>query len=313
MNKARVLPCIAFWSVAALTLAAACLRTVAFCTGYDGDIGYFRSGTVTVVYRILAFCAVLIPTVCGMLIPEGILPAPHRDAGRDSLAVLPLIACAMTTPFFLLNSSVKGTVSVLCTVLALCSAAHFLLAVLGAGSRSTRGVLGFAVILLCMLIIGLTYNDPYVTMNSPVKLTVQFACAGAMLGMTADLRMLLEKPAPRLALSVLSAAAFFGVAGAAPCVIARIAGFIPAGRPEGGQLYFVFLCFSVLMGVYMLLRLAQCVFVSAGAEDAGSSDTATPEVPGGAEPTDADSRDGGSDSDSNRNSDSAAGDLPPQA
>ena len=35
MNKARVLPRVAFWSVAALTLAAVCLRTAAFLTGYD--------------------------------------------------------------------------------------------------------------------------------------------------------------------------------------------------------------------------------------------------------------------------------------
>ena len=87
-----------------------------------------------------------------------------------------------------------------------------------------------------------------------------------MLGMTADLRMLLCKPAPRLALTVLSAGSFFGVAGALPCLIARIAGCIPSGRAEGGQLYFVYLCFSALMGVYMLIRLAQCVF-AAGASD----------------------------------------------
>ena len=150
-------------------------------------------------------------------------------------------------------------------MLAVCAAAHFLLALLGVGSRNVRGLLGFAVILLCMLVIGRTYNDPYVTMNSPVKLAVQFACAGVMLGMTADLRMLLCKPAPRPALTVLSAGSFFGVAGALPArrPDRRVHS---SGRAEGGQLYFVYLCFSAPMGVYMLIRLAQCVF-AAGASD----------------------------------------------
>ena len=236
MNKARVLPRVAFWSVAALTLAAVCLRTAAFLTGYDGDIGYFRSAAVTVVYRVLCLFVVLIPAVCGMLIPEGGLSAPCIGAGRDLSASVPLIASLITIPFFLQSSSGKAVTPILCAVLAVCAAAHFLLALLGVGSRNVRGLLGFAVILLCMLVIGRTYNDPYVTMNSPVKLAVQFACAGVMLGMTADLRMLLCKPAPRLALTVLSAGSFFGVAGALPCLIARIAGCIPSGRAEGGQL-----------------------------------------------------------------------------
>lgn len=266
MNEARVLPRVAFWSVAALTLAAVCLRTAAFLTGYDGDIGYFRSAAVTVVYRVLCLCVVLIPAVCGMLIPEGGLSAPCIGVGRDLSASIPLIASLITVPFFLQSSSGKAVTPILCAVLAVCAAAHFLLALLGVGNRNVRGLLGFAVILLCMLVIGRTYNDPYVTMNSPVKLAVQFACAGVMLGMTADLRMLLCKPAPRLALTVLSAGSFFGVAGALPCLIARIAGCIPSGRAEGGQLYFVYLCFSALMGIYMLIRLAQCVF-AAGASD----------------------------------------------
>lgn len=81
MNKARVLPRVAFWSVAALTLAAVCLRTAAFLTGYDGDIGYFRSAAVTVVYRVLCLFVVLIPAVCGMLIPEGGLSARASAPG----------------------------------------------------------------------------------------------------------------------------------------------------------------------------------------------------------------------------------------
>ena len=134
MNKARVLPRVAFWSVAALTLAAVCLRTAAFLTGYDGDIGYFRSAAVTVVYRVLCLCIVLIPAVCGMLIPEGGLSAPRIGVGRDLSASVPLIASLITVPFFLQSSSGKAVTPILGAVLAVCAAAHFLLALLGVGS-----------------------------------------------------------------------------------------------------------------------------------------------------------------------------------
>lgn len=87
MNKARVLPRVAFWSVAALTLAAVCLRTAAFLTGYDGDIGYFRSAAVTVVYRVLCLFVVLIPAVCGMLIRRAVCP-PRASA--PGVTCLPL-------------------------------------------------------------------------------------------------------------------------------------------------------------------------------------------------------------------------------
>ena len=141
MNKARVLPRVAFWLVAALTLAAVCLRTAAFLTGYDGDIGYFRSAAVTVVYRVLCLCIVLIPAVCGMLIPEGGLSAPRIGVGRDLSASVPLIASLITVPFFLQSSSGRAVTPILGAVLAVCAAAHFLLALLGVGSAcSSSGV-----------------------------------------------------------------------------------------------------------------------------------------------------------------------------
>lgn len=271
MNKERLLSRVAFWSAAVLTLAAACLRTAAFFTAYDGEIGYFNRSAVTTVYRILGTCCVFISSMCGMLIPKDKLSAPSASRGRSPAAAFPLAASLLAAFSFLLDYSGMSVLRILCILLSLCAAMHFLLALFGTGSRNLRGMLGFSVILLCMLIIGLTYNDPYVTMNSPVKLAVQFSCVGIMLGMTADLRRLLGKPAPRLALPVLSAALFFCAAGAMPCLAARIAGFIPAGRPEGGSQYLAYLCFSSLMGVYLLIRFVQGVFRTADASDTASA------------------------------------------
>lgn len=289
MKKARVFPRIAFWSVMGLTIAAAVLRTAAFLTGYDADVGYFRAAAVTVIYRVLCACAVLIPALCAWLTPASDAVSPRIGDRRELSVAIPL-AASLWLSFslfrsYLLSSGTKSTgwAVLLAAMLALCAAFYFLLLLVGAGRRNVRGLLGMCVIFLCVLLVGLTYNDPYVTMNSPVKLAVQFACVGVMLGMTAELRMLLDKPAPRLALPLLACAAFFCVAGALPCLVARACGAIPATHPEGGALYLSYLLFAFLMGLYMLVRFVLLVFMPAehtgipfDADPAGEAPAAEP-------------------------------------
>lgn len=291
MNKARVLPRVAFWAVTGLTVAAAILRIVAFLTGYDAAVGYFRRSAVTIVYRILCACAVLISVLCAHLIPASDAVAPRIGDRRDWSAVIPLTASLWLSfslfRSFLLGSGARsmGWIAPLAAGLALCAALYFLLLLLGTGRRNARGLLGMCMTFLCVLLVGLTYNDPYITMNSPVKLAVQFACVGVMLGMTAELRMLLGKPAPRLALPLVACAVFFCLAGALPCLIARAGGAIPATRPEGDALYLSYFFFAVLMGLYMLTRFVQLAFAkpdpsgsTCGEGSIGASPAANPAV-----------------------------------
>lgn len=262
----RRLPRIAFFSTLGLTLAAAVLRIVAFLTAYDGQIGYFSVGAsaVTVIYRVLAAAAILVAAVCARLIPVDQTAALRLPAGADPLAILPLPALLLTA-FYTLYSVYNATVTsnllwMVCGATALIGAVFFLLRLLGRGSRTGLGSTGLCILPAMIVIIALTYSDATVTMNSPVKLAVQFAALGIMLAVVAELRFLLDIPAPRLAIVSFATTTFLCLGGALPCLIARLAGSIPSDRPEGQGLYLVCMLAATLCGLYAAAQLYRLCF-----------------------------------------------------
>lgn len=266
LSTLRRLTRVAFFSVLGLTLAAAILRTVAFLTAYDGLIGYFSAGAsaVTVLYRILAAVTVLATAVCARLIPADRTAALRLPADADPLAILPLPALLLTA-FYTLCSAYNATATsnvlwTICGAAALIGAVFFLLRLLGRGSRTGLGSTGLCILPAMILIIALTYGDATVTMNSPVKLAVQFAALGIMLAVVTELRFLAGIPAPRLAIVSLATATFLCLGGALPCLIARLAGSIPADRPEGQGLYLTFLLAATLYGLYAATQLYRLCF-----------------------------------------------------
>lgn len=266
LSTLRRLTRVAFFSALGLTLAAAVLRTVAFLTAYDGLIGYFSAGAsaVTVMYRILAAVAVLATAVCARLIPADRTAALRLPTGADPLAILPFPALLLTA-FYTLYSVYNATATsnilwTICGVTALIGAGFFLLRLLGCGSRTGLALTGLCILPAMILIIALTYGDATVTMNSPVKLAVQFAALGIMLAAVTELRFLSGIPAPRLAIVSLAVTTFLCLGGALPCLIARLVGSIPADRPEGQGLYLTFLLAATLYGLYAAAQLYRLCF-----------------------------------------------------
>lgn len=262
----RRLTRIAFFYALGLTLVAAVLRTVAFLTAYDGQIGYFSAGAsaVTVIYRVLAVVTVLTTAVCARLIPADQTAELRLPAGADPLAILPFPALLLTA-FYTLYAVYNATDTsnilwVICGVTALIGAVFFLLRLLGRGNRTGLGSTGLCILPAMIVIIALTYSDATVTMNSPVKLAVQFAALGIMLAVVAELRFLIGIPAPRLAIVSFATTAFLCLGGALPCLIARLTGSIPAGRPEGQGLYLVCMLTATLYGLYAVAQLFRLCF-----------------------------------------------------
>lgn len=262
----RRLTRIAFFSALGLTLAAAVLRTVAFLTAYDGHIGYFSAGAsaVTVIYRVLAVVTVLTTAVCARLIPADQTAELRLPTGADPLAILPFPALLLTA-FYTLYSVYNATATsnilwMICGATALIGAVFFLLRLLGRGSRTWLGSTGLCILPAMIVIIALTYSDATVTMNSPVKLAVQFAALGIMLAVVAELRFLICIPAPRLAIVSFATTAFLCLGGALPCLIARLAGSIPSDRPESRGLYLVCLLAATLYGLYAATQLYRLCF-----------------------------------------------------
>lgn len=255
---------IAFWCTVALTIAAAALRLCAFFIGYDQDVGYFNSAAITTIYRILCGLVVLITGTCAFMTPADQMPHPPVGQNRELAAALPLAARILLTVYLFVTAydnaqagaaGSNNPILYITLCLTLLSAVYFLLLLTGRGSRHARGLLGLAALLPSVGIIALTYSDGYVTMNSPVKLAVQFAAIGIMLALTAELRFLLDKPAPRLALVLWSVATFLCLGGALPCLVAQLANVIPTTRPEGVGLYQGYLLLACLEGIYLLFRL----------------------------------------------------------
>lgn len=279
---------IAFWCTVALTIAAAALRLCAFFIGYDREVGYFDSAAVTTIYRILCGLVVLSTGTCAFMTPADQMPPPPVGQNRELAAALPLAARILLTIYLFVTAydnarvgAANSLVLYITLFMTLLSAVYFLLLLTGRGSRNARGLLGLAALLPSVGIIALTYSDGYVTMNSPVKLAVQFAAVGIMLALTAELRFLLDKPAPRLALVLWSVATFLCLGGALPCLVAQLANIIPTTRPEGVGLYQGYLMLACLEGIYLLFRLYTLAHQPAADPDQPPAEAVEPAEPDG--------------------------------
>lgn len=263
-HSAHTLTRIAFWSATGATVAAILIRTIALLTAYDSEIGYFSSEAVTVVYRLLVLCAVVSIAICARMLSTDETDDLWLPGGADPLAIFPMtgfLLLAVYTGQVAWNGGTQqahaasATLWWICAVSSLIGAVYFLLRLLGRGSRTAVGLTGLCVLPAMICLIALTYSDTLVTMNSPVKLAVQFAALGVLLGSISELRFRLDKPAPRLAILLFSVAVLLCLGGGSPCFIARLAGHIPADRPEGGGLYLAALPLACLYGLYAWIRL----------------------------------------------------------
>lgn len=275
-HSAHTLTRIAFWSATGATVAAILIRTIALLTAYDSEIGYFSSEAVTVVYRLLVLCAVVGIAICARMIPAEATESLRLPGSANPLAILPmtgLFLLAIYAGHVAWNGGAQqahaapATLWWICAVSSLLGAVYFLHCLLGGGSRTAVGLTGLCILPAMICLIALTYSDTLVTMNSPVKLAVQFAALGILLGSISELRFRLDKPAPRLAILLFSVAALLCLGGALPCLIARLAGQIPADRPEGNGLYLVALPVACLYGLYVWSRLCQLCCFSAARPD----------------------------------------------
>ena len=290
MNRTRILPRLAFWLSAGMSLLSVILRSLAFLLHYDREVGYFDSSAIPVLCRVLSVLAVLCPVLCGLLIPKNTLPVRTGGGRRELIALLPLCGFLL---FLCLTLAGVGKLSIRflipLAVLSAGGAAYFLGVLMGWRRRDLLALVGFCPVLWGILVIAQTYTDPYNTMNSPVKLAVQFGALGLMLALCGELRYHLEHPAPRVYLAVQSMGMFFCLTASVPYLVASLAGVVDH------PLYNLWSAVLLGLGIYFCGRRVQVLFLRqpeasspAEAADAGTawdSDTdPTPHTPdGGAE------------------------------
>ncbi len=256
-----------FYISLALALIGSILRTVAMFTAFDHEIGYFDPSAYTTLLSILSFAAVLFPTVLSLATPKGALPAVWPEPKHNAAAALPFILMGVGTAWQLwivVSDGFQNRLLLLSGAIALFSTLYYFMAMAKSDSPAVPA-LGFCPILWGLLSTAETYTDQFTTMNSPIKLGLQFGFLGVALLTTAELRFRLNKAAPRAALCIHGIALFFCLTGSIPTLIALAAGVLT--RPIHGAY-----ALSLLgVGLYAVCRLIFYMVIPA--PEAAVSDT----------------------------------------
>ncbi|MCQ2429064.1 MAG: hypothetical protein MJ192_01920 [Clostridia bacterium] len=266
MNKQRLLPLISVCFSLGAALLAAILRTCALLTAFDPQIGFFDPSALVTVETVLCFLAVILPTVCACLIPKDTLPAELPDKSRDLTALLPLagflafvLTCTTNRAAFLgvkLNPAGKDTVLsgvvTALTVLAVVGVVYAFCLLYGVKSRPLCAGIGLVPIFWCLVLVSVTYLDQYVAMNSPLKIGLQMGTLAMAVALTAELRVLLGRTAPRCYLVFMGIGAFFCFDNGVSYLIASLAHAV-----KEKPLYEFAAYVLAAMGLYFALRLVQ--------------------------------------------------------
>ena len=206
----------AYWcAVCALTLALTLLRSIAFFTGFDADIGYFSPALSTVMDILIALgaagCFSLLffikkdelPTAAAPLSLAGMIAAGTVTVSLITVAVS-LVARIVERSGDLNTMTAPLGLMIPAACLALLAAPYFVLQLLG--KPKLAPLFGYAMILAAVLFLSVTYFDRYTPMNAPHKISLHLSMLAIMVYMLYELRALLEQARPR-ALTVVSAIA----------------------------------------------------------------------------------------------------------
>ena len=229
MDTRRVTPRLCLTLTAALTLLGVVVRSVCFLCCFDVDPGYFTAGILPALSRILYFAAVLLPVVLVLLTSPSAYPGdlvqPHRTIPAVGLGVALVIFTAVSA--LLRFPTRTGDIMIIPTFLGVIASVYYFLSHKRNGTYpDSLAFLGYLPVLWCIAAVGELYFDPYVTMNSPVKISLQLGLLGFMLIGLAELRYRIGRPLPRYAAGFWAIGAYMCLTGAIPVLIATGAGIL---------------------------------------------------------------------------------------
>lgn len=255
------------------------LRTVAMFTVFDQEVGYFDASLIATLLTVLSFAAALLPAGLALAAPKGQLPTVWPAPKHNAAASLPFILMGVGGAWQLwlaLSDSSSSNLLLLSGVAALLSALYYFMT-MAAEKAAAVPVLGFSPIVWALFSTAETYTDQFTTMNSPIKLGLQFGFLSVALLATAELRFRLNKPSPRTAIFIHCLALFFCLTGSVPTLAALAAGIL--ARPIHGAY-----ALSLLgVGLYAALRLIFYIVIPAP-EVAGPEETADSSLDEGGTP-----------------------------
>lgn len=268
MDRKRIPLLTAGGGVLVLAIPAVLCRTAALLTDFDKELGYFNASPTVTLHTVLCFAAVLLSVICMCVTPKDALTVRGPADSRDPAALLPLggflffaLMCAGNLGLFEdVKLRPEGKTTALRTavliliVLAAGGIAYAFGCLMGMRSREGLAALGFLPILWGLVLVAVSYMDQYTAMNSPLKTGLQFGALSVMLALTAELRCLLGKPAPRVYVVLTGVGAFFCLDNGISYVIAAAAQAVK-DRP----LYLYTAVLQIALGLYFAIRLILCL------------------------------------------------------
>ncbi len=255
MKKMPLAARICLLMTAALTPAVVIFRTVAMFVFYDREIGYFTPAISTVL-TVLSVCLAVLCIVLSIITPKNSLPTIWPEGKRNIIAVAPAACFIIGGIGTLVMGLIAKPFDKMLLILAILSllSSFYYIAIILRTKASALSLWGFLPVFWGIMVMVITYTDQYTTMNSPIKLGLQFGFLGLMLATLAELRFRLNKPAPRAALCFHCFALFFGFTGSIPTLAHLVPHLFDMEHAPAN---------TALHCVYALILLGVCIYTSA--------------------------------------------------
>ncbi len=207
-----------FLSALTFTLLLSGLRTACFLTSYEADVGYFASTSLVLITKILYPIGAAWCLAAPLLLPKnGALEATFNTARSicskiaGSLflfsGICLLIGAISKMP--VLFGSVAALRPILGIFAALAAVFFFTDGSRTPKKRTTHAAFGFASLAFLFALLFYVYFDMYVTINSPIKNSLQLATLSAMLFVLYEIRDGIGRPALRLSVPIKLLCALF--------------------------------------------------------------------------------------------------------
>ena len=255
------------YGITVLAAAFSCvvLRLISTMFFFDGDIAYYQTGAVlpiitNVIMALTAIGAIVFCLISKVSV-EPNMPVETKVTRIASIiaavgfAVFGMIYVTSLTQYSNIYGSIPTTY-LLCAVCTFGACAFFALKALRASNADILYVLtGILVAVWLVLELAECYFDTFIPMNSPLKLTFEFACLGALLLTVNEMRVGLDQKRRGFHLFAATVASVFLPTSAIPSIICYLNGDMPAS-------YVLVYSDLVMLGISVLAvaRLVQLCF-----------------------------------------------------
>ena len=242
------------------TVIAVVLKTVCLLCFYDADIGYHSEGIVTSLFDV--FCLLLT-----LFFASSIFCIKRDTATPDGKGNNPIVKIGSTVAmlaFAVYFGAVVFSTDLISTttafdliskLTALMGIVYFAISVFAPNTnKNIRALLGFGVIIWCIYVLGVTYFDIYIQLNSPDKVMLHLALISIMVFIVSELRCFVFEIKKGFYIFSACAATLF-------CALTSIPSFIYGGFMGDFNDYYIYNTVIVAVGIYSLMRLVSFAFI----------------------------------------------------